>query len=109
MSKANVKDWLLEAEKEIGETILSMVVGPHDQAGWNAAPLPDENVLISREAGLAKVNAVFDDGYGGHDTWPLWAWTENWLFFISCYDGSTKLCHIPRHPTAGKPYFPGGY
>src|SRR5690606_25316592 len=105
---ANLREWLEQAETKYGEHIESMVVGQHYRDRWGSGPaLPDENVLLDRDAGLAKVDQEYDNGYGGADCFPLYAWTASRVFFVTEYDGATGLSYIPRNPTACEPRFDG--
>ena len=105
---ANIKDWLLDAEKSSGESIEAIVVGKHDRAGWRADALPDENIILSRDVGLAKLDQNYDNGYGGADCFPMYAWTKSFVYFIGEYDGATGLSEVPRNPIACEPKFSGG-
>lgn len=104
---ANLRTWLEMAESETGETIEAMVVGQHDQDRYGKPFKEDENVILTREAGLAKVDLEYNNGYGGANCFPLWAWTKSFVYFVSEYDGATGLACVPRHPIAGKPAFSG--
>src|SRR5438046_937110 len=104
MEMANLKTWLEAAEKRFDEPILSMVVGKHYDR-THEAPLQDENIILTREAGLAKIDQEFDEGYGGADCYPLFAWTRSRIFFIHEYDGAVSLHWVPRFPTEGEPDF----
>lgn len=104
---ANHATTLQALEQSLGETIEAIVVGKHDDAAWSAPPLSDEHVLLSREAGLAKLDAEYDNGYGGADCFPFWAWTASRVFFVTEYDGATSIAWVPRAPVAGAPDFSG--
>jgi len=106
VSMANLKQWLEEAEAEFGEPIEAIVVGKHYDRSYGAA-LPDENVILSREDRLRKVDQGFDCGYGGADCFPLYAWTASRVFFVHEYDGATRLTWAPRHPVKIEPEFGG--
>jgi hypothetical protein len=97
---ANIKDWLLEAEAEAGETIEAIVVGKHDDAPWDEEPRDDENVVLTREAGLAKLDQEYNNGYGGADCFPMYAWMPSRIYFIGEYDGATGPNWVPRHRAA---------
>jgi hypothetical protein len=105
----NIATWLRKFESEFGELIEAVVVGVHDNRryGADSAPLPDENVILSRAAGLAKLDQDHDDGYGGADCFPMYAWTASRVAFIGEYDGATSLSWVPRHPIACAPGFSG--
>lgn len=106
---ANIRKWLEESEKFYGEPIVAIVVGVHDGRRYGAddKPQADENVVLSREAGLAKLDQDYDNSYGGADCFPMYAWTESRIFFVSEYDGATGLSYVPRHPISTEPYFDG--
>ena len=58
---ANIRVWLEDAVKEFGEPIEAMVVGTHDDHSYDEGyPLADENIVLSPEAGLAKVDQEYD-------------------------------------------------
>lgn len=108
---SNIKEWLIEAEKFYGETIEAIVVGPHDKrpGRWGAddKALSDENVILSRDDGLRKLDQEYDSGYGGADCFPMYTWTKSRVFFIGEYDGSTGITWAPRNPVALEPQFSG--
>lgn len=108
----NIRKWLENAEAATGETIEAIVVGPHYNAPdkWSANPKvkADENRVLSREDGLKKLDQDYDDGYGGADCFPMYAWTKSRVYFIHEYDGSTGLSSVPRNPVDCSPEFSGG-
>lgn len=104
---ANLKKWLEDIEALYGEPIEAIVVGKHDRAKWGESPKPDENILLSREDGLKKLDEEYYNGYGGADCYPFCAWTKSRVFFVSEYDGATGLSFVPRHPVAMEPQFSG--
>lgn len=103
----NLRESLEEAERLCGERIEAMVVGQHYNARYDVPLGKDENVLLSREDGLAKVNQEYDSGFGGADCFPLYAWTETRVYFVHEYDGATGLSWLPRNPRDAKPSFGG--
>lgn len=40
----------------------------------------------------------FDDGYGGTEGPSFTAWSENYVYFPACYDGSEWIATVPRNP-----------
>jgi hypothetical protein len=100
---ANIRHWLEAAEAEYGEQIEAIIVGHH--YGYKPLFLPDEGVLLSREAGLAKLDAEYNNGPGGAGCFPMYAWSPAYVFFIHEYDGHTSLASVHRHPTAFMPSF----
>lgn len=105
----NIKTWLEEAEASSGERIEAVVIGQHysRDSRWESddAPLPDEHVVLSREDGLRKLDQEYNDGYGGADCFPMYAWSKSRVYFIHEYDGSTSLSSEPRNPVPCKPDF----
>jgi len=104
---SNIRKWLEKAEKFYGEQILAIVVGPHYNRSTNDKPQEDENIVLSREDGLHKLDQNFYSGYGGADCFPMFAWTKSRVFFIHEYDGSTGLSYVPRDPIPIEPQFTG--
>jgi hypothetical protein len=105
---ANIKKWLEDAVLEYGEPIEAIVVGRHYGLRWDEGlKLDNENIVLSVEEGLSKLDQEFDDGFGGADCFPMYAWTKTRVFFIGEYDGSTELEWVPRHPIAIAPTFSG--
>lgn len=103
----NLRKWLEDAERLYDEPIEAMCVGQHDNGKWDRKPKADENVLLSREDGLKKIDEDYDNGYGGADCYPLYAWTKSRIFFVAEYDGATGISYVPRHPIALEPQFSG--
>lgn len=104
---ANLKEWLEEAESFYGERVEAMVVGAHYDRSYDDKALPDEHIVLSREDGLSKIDEEFDNGYGGADCFPFYAWTKTRVFFVHEYDGATGLNWAPRSPMAVQPSFGG--
>lgn len=102
---ANIKTWLLEYEEEFGEPVEAIVVGKHDDRMFDDNALPDENIVLSREAGLAKLDQDYSNGFGGADCYPFYAWTKSRVFFMCEYDGSTGPNWVPRAPQNIEPEF----
>lgn len=105
---ANLSKDLLALEAHYGEVIEAIVVGRHDKRRYDdKAVRADENVVLTRDAGLAKLDEDYDNGYGGADCYPFYAWTPSRVFFVTEHDGATGIAHAPRHPTALEPEFSG--
>ena len=43
----------------------------------------------------------FDSGYGGQECHSFYIYTDNDVFFIWEYDGSTRISSVPRNPNYG--------
>ncbi len=106
-SMANIRSWLENAVAEFGEPLEAVVVGQHYNVKYDEGPRPDENVILPPDVALKKLDQEFDDGFGGADCFPIFAWTKSWVFFIHEYDGATSLNRVPRHPINIKPKFGG--
>jgi|HubBroStandDraft_6_1064221.scaffolds.fasta_scaffold859396_2 hypothetical protein len=103
-------DWILEEAK--GEPILAIVFGEIAKYRRKSCPhipssYPEKKILTWEEA-IPWIQYEFSDGYGSEDCFPLFAWTENKVIAISCYDGSTSPFSIPRNPCDCNPFMPGG-
>lgn len=104
----NLRKALELYEVRHGESIEAIVVGKHYRRSWDdEAKMSDEEVVLDREAGLAKLDQDYDNGYGGADCYPFWAWSASYVYFVHEYDGSTGVAWLPRHPVPGKPEFSG--
>lgn len=102
----NIATWIKSAEIEAGEQIEAAVVGRHYNRRWDdASTLADENVILSRDAALAKLDEEYDAGFGGADCFPMYAWSPSWVFYVHEYDGATSLNRLPRNPVACEPDF----
>jgi hypothetical protein len=97
MSKiTSLRKWFEAAAEVAGEVPEMYTLGQVDR--WDSEQLPVQvyewpppNEVLDRE---------FDPGYGGEEAQPIYAWSENWIWFLGCYDGSEWLQILPRHPTA---------
>ena len=94
---------LEKCEVLYGETIEAIVVGQHSRK-WDGPVLPDENVVLSRDEGLAKLDQDFEVYKG---CFPMYAWTASYIFLIHEYDGATSIAVLPRHPVECRPTFGG--
>jgi len=99
---ANLKQWLCSAEIEVDETINEIIIGEHYDDERNTDML---NVPLARDVALSILDEDFDSGYGGADCYPFYAYTDSWIFFVSEYDGSTRLSRVPRNPIPTEPEF----
>ena len=59
-------------------------------------------------AAFKRLENEFDDGYGGSEGEPFWAWSKEYVFFCAVYDGSEWISKVPRNPSDGKPRHIGG-
>jgi hypothetical protein len=105
-----LKKWI-EQERN-GEEIIAIVFGKN-HSWWDEdeekskLQIPYGKVLSYEEA-EPFLNYEFDNGYGGEECHPIFAWTATRIFLIKCYDGATALEAIPRHPCECNPFFIGG-
>lgn len=103
----NLRTSLEALEAGFGEPIEAMVVGQHDDVRYCEEPKPDEGVVLTREDGLKKVDQEYDNGYGGAECFPFYAWTASRVFWVAEYDGATGIAWAPRNPVAIMPEFSG--
>lgn len=104
---ANIKERLERIENKNSERIIAVVVGKHynDWFDEDRRPTHQRNTVLSRDDGLALLDVEYDNGYGGADCFPMYAWTQNWIIVILEYDGSTGIGCIPRNPIDCEPNF----
>lgn len=105
---ANLVNWI---ETAIGdEKIIGCVIGEHNLS-WlkkDKYILGVEGKLLSWEEAKPYLNYEFSADYGSISCHPVYVWTDNYVIFISTYDGSTNWNAIPRNPVPCNPYYPGG-
>lgn len=91
----NLRRALEEYELQHDEQIQFIVVGQHDDKRWVWKPLADENIVLSREEGLAKLDVDYDNGYGSANCFPFYAWSYSRVYFVAEYDGATHVSWLP--------------
>lgn len=105
---ANLIDWITKAAK--GELIEAVVIGRAyheyldelDDEGKSKVP---RFVVLPWAEAREWLDYEFDDGFGGADCHPIYAWTATRVMMIGEYDGSTRLEVVPRHPVACEPEY----
>ena len=45
-----------------------------------------------------EMDIVFDDGFGLEEGLAFTAWTDDYVYFPLCYDGSEWVGSVPRNP-----------
>ena len=110
---------------EDGEIVECLVFGAW---GWESSPDGDEDwqtgcgepenshvpfklrgkQLTLEEATPFMQNWSFYGGYGAPDCYATYIWTNQRIFWVTQYDGSTSLDSAPRHPSDTMPNMPGG-
>ena len=65
---------------------------------------PPGKVLPWAEAYI-YLDHEYDDGFGGTDCPPTYAWTETKVLYVHEYDGATSVYSVPRHPVDCTPSF----
>jgi hypothetical protein len=100
---ANFKQTILEAVAD--DTILAVKILPKD-----ADYFPDEQLVrfipgnrlagsvISLEEALKALDYQYDDGFGSQDCHDIYMWSNDWVYYIHEYDGSTCIRSVPRNP-----------
>jgi len=102
----------LETLLEMDDTITHIVFGSHTRL-WlydedepehiKYTAIPAETVLAFDEAAGMLRDWEINSGYGAEEVFPIHAWSDNWVYFICCYDGATWLSKVPRHPCNDEP------
>jgi len=108
-----VSNFLHDIEEALGdEAVESIVIGGtywlNQEDDERFIPEDKRGVLLSWEEARPLLDYAYDDGYGGEDCHPIYLWTATRVLFIGCYDGSTWVTWVPRHPEAGEPGTVGG-
>jgi len=60
--------------------------------------LPKGETIIACTITDEQLDKVFNSDYGCTEGIPFTAWSENWVFFPICYDGSESVGCAPRNP-----------
>lgn len=110
----------LQSELAAGESIEAIVFGPW---GWGSAPRPGEawglgyeepdpapvpfelrgKLLSAAEAEPMMQTWKFSGGFGAPDCYAVRIWTNQRVFWVHEYDGSTGLSSAPRNPITEMP------
>lgn len=102
-----LRDGLQKLEAETGETIISIVVSKIDGAPFGTPPASDENSVLSREAGLEKLDQEYENEFARGGNRAFFAWTKSWVLFRDEHDGSTWISRLPRNPVDCEPQIGG--
>ena len=54
--------------------------------------------IVSNTMTDKDMDRPFDDGYGGPEGCEFTVWTNNYVYFPVCYDGSESVGSVPRNP-----------
>ena len=104
-----IKEWILEEAN--GELIQAIVIGDttnyQKKTCYHIPESYPQKQILSWEEALPWIDYQFDDGFGIEQCFPIFAWTENKVIAISCYDGSTSCFSIPRNPCVCAPFMRG--
>lgn len=92
-----ITNWKIELEKMLGDEELLKINIAGDM--YYPEMLNDAFKRLERE---------FDDGFGGNEGEPFWAWTKTKVYFCTVYDGAEWIDSIPRNPQFGEPTHIGG-
>lgn len=55
-----------------------------------------------------ELDKKFDEGYGIEEGCSFTAWSNQWVYFPACYDGSEWVACVPRNPSEYKTSHIGG-
>ena len=101
-----------EYARQLGEKPLVVVIG---EFGWGIMedeqnnPVGDmKNKAMPWDVMRQFLEYEYDSGYGGPECHAISVYTENYVIFVSQYDGATGLYSIPRNPINHSPIMPGG-
>ena len=105
---ATLNEWLDEFAAKHGEVRQVYVSAGSSWDRYNLDDWPEEAVgPCCREEAGDVLDISFDDGYGSPGCPAVTAWSDEWVFAVVTYDGSTGWFALPRNPTAFA-VMPGG-
>lgn len=55
-----------------------------------------------------ELHQLFNDGFGTEEGVPFTVWTNGYIYFPTCYDGSEGVASISRNPNGIPTYHIGG-
>lgn len=99
---------------EDGESIEAVCFGAW---GWDGYGEPEPPLIPKSAQGVLLAPDIarrymqgwsFYSGFGAPECYATCIWTNQRVFWVMQYDGSTRLCHMPRNPKAATPEMPGG-
>lgn len=96
-----IRKWLARFTAETGEQVTTMRVvvdAPDDIPTYRWEDECTASTLPIAEVPDEILDAEFDDGFGGTNCRPFWAWSPSWVLLVRNYDGSEGLRWVPRHP-----------
>jgi len=88
----NLLEHELDQNDELPEDINHVVVNPNSQH-------TDSHASCYTELGAYEG----DVGYGGESLPAFYAWTEDYVYFKSVYDGAERASSVPRNLTENAP------
>ena len=104
---AVIADWIEDIAGD--ETIECVIVGDHDNDYWKDEKFNGvmTNTPISWEEARPFLSYEYDNGFGGADCHPVFAYTPTKIITITEYDGATGPSWYPRHPIKCRVGFDG--
>ena len=60
--------------------------------------MKDDDVLLHCTLSKKERDKPFDSGFGGVEGEPFTAWSEEWVYFPTEYDGAERVARVRRHP-----------
>ena len=64
--------------------------------------------IVSNTMTDKDMDRPFDDGYGAEEGCEFTVWTENFVYFPACYDGSEWVASVARNPNGNPTRHIGG-
>ena len=116
---------LAEDDEYGGDPIESIIIGAFGWGDWDQIPGTDNDPYASDISHLAAsqrrgeiltwdkarplLDYEYNGDYGAPDCHAITAWSASRVYWITEYDGSTRLSSAPRNPYEGhRPSMPGG-
>lgn len=101
----NLKRTFEDAAAEMGDKLISAVVGIDDRAEYGSPERDDEIVrqVWPWEEAAKLIDYEYHSGFGGADCHAVIAWGEKFVYFVHEYDGATGIQKVPRNPMPCSP------
>lgn len=92
-----------DIQQAVGDdTIIACTWSPFDGAFYpdkKFRPADDlAGTLVFYEKTLEVMNYTYDSGFGSMDCHDLKMWSEEYVYYIHEYDGSTSIAKLLRNP-----------
>ena len=97
----NLRNEFERAAQSLNESLTHAVIGGYD--GYYGDPndtVPDDtkHMLLSWSEAKQFLNYSYNNGFGVTDCHAVVAWSDNYVYYVQEYDGSTCIRTLPSRP-----------